>query len=118
MTCRRRGRRRVVWSRRLCGEQPCHHPMLSLGPLLVPALIGAWPPWRLPRQCLAGCRRTVLGLLVFLSRAPVGRSLLHRFSRRAIDAAECFRDSPLCFSRVCGRRKRAGGRLAGATRWC
>jgi len=39
--------------------------MLSLGPLLVPALIGAWPPWRLPRHAWPAVAGTVLGLLVF-----------------------------------------------------
>lgn len=38
---------------------------LSLGPLLLPALLALWPPTKLPRQawpCVAG---TILGLLVF-----------------------------------------------------
>ena len=39
--------------------------MLSLGPLLVPALLGTWPPWRLPRRAWPAVAGTVLGLLVF-----------------------------------------------------
>jgi hypothetical protein len=39
--------------------------MLSLGPLIVPALLGLWPPWRLPRRAWPAVAGTVLGLLVF-----------------------------------------------------
>ena len=39
--------------------------MLSLGPLLVPALLGIWPPWRLPPRAWPAVAGTVLGLLVF-----------------------------------------------------
>ena len=39
--------------------------MLSLGPLIVPALLGMWPPWRLPRRAWPAVAGTVLGLLVF-----------------------------------------------------
>ena len=39
--------------------------MLSLGPLIVPALMGIWPPWRLPRRAWPAVAGTVLGLLVF-----------------------------------------------------
>ena len=39
--------------------------MLSLGPLVVPAALGVWPPWRLPRRAWPAVAGTVLGLLVF-----------------------------------------------------
>jgi hypothetical protein len=39
--------------------------MLSLGPLLVPAVLGIWPPWRLPLRAWPAVAGTVLGLLVF-----------------------------------------------------
>jgi hypothetical protein len=39
--------------------------MLSLGPLLVPALLGIWPPWRLPRRAWPAVAGAVIGLLVF-----------------------------------------------------
>ena len=39
--------------------------MLSLGPLLVPALLGTWPPWLVPRRAWPAVAGTVLGLLVF-----------------------------------------------------
>jgi uncharacterized membrane protein len=39
--------------------------MLSLGPLIVPAVLGMWPPWRLPRRAWPAVAGTVLGLLVF-----------------------------------------------------
>jgi hypothetical protein len=39
--------------------------MLSLGPLIVPAVLGIWPPWRLPRSAWPAVAGTVLGLLVF-----------------------------------------------------
>ena len=39
--------------------------MMSLGPLLVPAVLGLWPPWRLPRRAWPAVAGTVLGLLVF-----------------------------------------------------
>ena len=39
--------------------------MLSLGPLIVPAVLGVWPPWRLPRRAWPAVAGTVLGLLVF-----------------------------------------------------
>ena len=39
--------------------------MLSLGPLVVPAVLGIWPPWRLPRRAWPAVAGTVLGLLVF-----------------------------------------------------
>jgi hypothetical protein len=39
--------------------------MMSLGPLLVPAILGLWPPWRLPRQVWPAVAGVVLGLLVF-----------------------------------------------------
>ena len=39
--------------------------MLSLGPLIVPALLGIWPPWRLPRRAWPAAAGTVIGLLVF-----------------------------------------------------
>ena len=39
--------------------------VLSLGPLLVPAVLGLWPPWALARQAWPAVAGTVLGLLVF-----------------------------------------------------
>ena len=39
--------------------------LLSLGPLLVPALLVMWPPWRLPRQAWPALAGTILGLAVF-----------------------------------------------------
>ena len=39
--------------------------MLSLGPLVVPALLGIWPPWRLPRRAWPALAGSVIGLLVF-----------------------------------------------------
>ena len=39
--------------------------MLSLGPLVVPAVLGMWPPWRMPRRAWPAVAGTVLGLLVF-----------------------------------------------------
>ena len=39
--------------------------MLSLGPLLVPAILGVWPPWRLPLRAWPALAGTILGLLVF-----------------------------------------------------
>ena len=39
--------------------------MLSLGPLIVTAVLGMWPPWRLPRRAWPAVAGTVLGLLVF-----------------------------------------------------
>jgi hypothetical protein len=39
--------------------------MLSLGPLVMPALFGIWPPWRLPRRAWPALVGAVLGLLVF-----------------------------------------------------
>ena len=39
--------------------------MISLGPLLVPAILGIWPPWRVPRRAWPAVAGTVLGLLVF-----------------------------------------------------
>ena len=39
--------------------------MLSLGPLVAPAVAGMWPPWRLPRRAWPAVAGTVLGLLVF-----------------------------------------------------
>ena len=39
--------------------------MMSLGPLFVPAVLGLWPPRRLPRQAWPAVAGAVLGLLVF-----------------------------------------------------
>ena len=39
--------------------------MLSLGPLVVPAILGVWPPYRLPRRAWPALAGAVLGLLVF-----------------------------------------------------
>ena len=39
--------------------------VLSLGPLLVPALLAMWAPWRLPRRVWPAVAGTTLGLLVF-----------------------------------------------------
>ena len=39
--------------------------MLSLGPLVVAAILGMWPPWRLPRRAWPPLAGIVLGLLVF-----------------------------------------------------
>ena len=39
--------------------------MLSLGPLLVPALLGMWPPKALPQRAWPAIAGTVLGLIVF-----------------------------------------------------
>ena len=39
--------------------------MMSLGPLLVPAVLGLWTPWRLPRRVWPAVAGAVLGLLVF-----------------------------------------------------
>ena len=39
--------------------------MLSLGPLIVPAVLGIWLPWRLPRRAWPAVAGTMLGLLVF-----------------------------------------------------
>lgn len=39
--------------------------MLSLGPLVVPAMFGIGPPWRLPRRAWPALAGAVLGLLVF-----------------------------------------------------
>ena len=39
--------------------------MLSLGPLVVPAALGMFPPWRVPRRAWPAIAGTVLGLLVF-----------------------------------------------------
>jgi hypothetical protein len=39
--------------------------MLSLGPLLVPAILGVVAAWRLPRRAWPGAAGTILGLLVF-----------------------------------------------------
>lgn len=39
--------------------------MMSLGPLVVAAGLGLWPPWRLPRRAWPAVAGTVLGLLVF-----------------------------------------------------
>ena len=39
--------------------------MMSLGPLVVPAVLGVWPPWRLPRRAWPAIAGTVLGLIVF-----------------------------------------------------
>jgi hypothetical protein len=51
--------------------------MLSLGPLVVPAVLGTWPPWKLPRRAWPAVAGTVLGLLVFyLVRLSVERSYI------------------------------------------
>ena len=39
--------------------------LLSLGPLLIPASMGLWPPWRLPRAAWPCAAGMLLGLLVF-----------------------------------------------------
>jgi hypothetical protein len=39
--------------------------MLSLGPLVVPAALGLWPPWRLKRRTWPAVAGAVVGLLVF-----------------------------------------------------
>ena len=39
--------------------------LLSLGPLLVPALLAMWAPWRMPRQLWPSVAGTILGLAVF-----------------------------------------------------
>jgi hypothetical protein len=39
--------------------------VLSLGPLLVPAVLGLWPIWKLPREVWPSLAGTVLGLAVF-----------------------------------------------------
>ena len=39
--------------------------MMSLGPLIVPAVLGLWPPWQLPRRAWPAVAGTILGLLVF-----------------------------------------------------
>ena len=39
--------------------------MMSLGPLIVPAMMGLWPPWRLARRAWPAVAGTVLGLVVF-----------------------------------------------------
>ena len=39
--------------------------MLSLGPLVVAAIPGLWPPWRLPQRAWPALAGAVLGLLVF-----------------------------------------------------
>ena len=46
-------------------NRPIASLMLSLGPLLVPAVIGLWPPWRLPRHAWPSVAGALLGLLVF-----------------------------------------------------
>ena len=38
---------------------------LSLGPLLVPATLGIWPPWRMPRRAWPAFAGTAVGLAVF-----------------------------------------------------
>jgi hypothetical protein len=51
--------------------------MLSLGPLIVPAALGTWPPWRLPRRAWPAVAGTVLGLLVlYLVRLSVEGSYI------------------------------------------
>jgi hypothetical protein len=39
--------------------------MMSLGPLVVPAVLGLWLPWLLPRRAWPAVAGTILGLLVF-----------------------------------------------------
>jgi hypothetical protein len=39
--------------------------MLSLGPLIVPAVLGMLPPWRLPRLAWPALAGSIIGLLVF-----------------------------------------------------
>ena len=39
--------------------------MLSLGPLILPAVLGMWPPWRIPRRAWPALAGTALGLAVF-----------------------------------------------------
>ena len=39
--------------------------MLSLGPLILPAALGMWPPWRIPRRAWPALAGTALGLAVF-----------------------------------------------------
>lgn len=46
-------------------NRPVATMMVSLGPLLVPALLGIWAAWRLPRRAWPAVAGTVLGLLVF-----------------------------------------------------
>ncbi len=51
--------------------------MMSLGPLLVPAVLGLWTPWRLPRRVWPAVAGAVLGLLVFyFVRLSVERSYI------------------------------------------
>ena len=51
--------------------------MLSLGPLVVPAVLGMWLPWKLPRRAWPAVAGTVIGLLVFyLVRLSVERSYI------------------------------------------
>lgn len=51
--------------------------VLSLGPLVVPAVLGLWPPWKVPRRAWPAVAGTVLGLLVFyLVRLSVERSYI------------------------------------------
>ncbi len=39
--------------------------MVSLGPLILPAVLGIWPPWRIPRRAWPALVGTALGLAVF-----------------------------------------------------
>jgi hypothetical protein len=51
--------------------------MISLGPLIAPALLAIWPPWKLPRRAWPALAGTVLGILVFyLVRLSVERSYI------------------------------------------
>jgi hypothetical protein len=39
--------------------------MMSLGPLVIPAVLGLWLPWQLPRRAWPAVGGTLLGLIVF-----------------------------------------------------
>jgi hypothetical protein len=58
-------------------NRPVASLMLSLGPLLLPAVIGMMPPWKLPRRAWPSVAAIVVGLLVFyLMRLSVDSSYI------------------------------------------
>ena len=85
--------------------------LLSLGPLLVPAALGLWPPWRLPLRVWPAAGAAVVGLALPVLRSPVDGGVVHRIPRgasSAVGAARLCGDvlrSPLA-ERLAGRGRR------------
>ena len=90
--------------------------MLSLGPLVVPAVLGPVAAMAAAAACVAGGRRHRARPARVLSGATVGRGLVHRISRGAVAAAGAAwpRRAVLCASLASTSLGAGSGALAAA----